>query len=276
MSRPLINLLRILAVVGLLVFTLLPIYWIVITAFRPDSEVLSVNGTLWPQTLTLENYVAVFQDGKLARYMGNSVIVGLATTLLCLLLGLPASYALSRLSYPAGLAANVRMWVLSNRFIPPFAIAIPLFLLFRDLRLLDTLHGLILAHTVFALPFTMWILQAGFDELPKEIEEAARIDGSSRLGVFWRIAVPLVRPTIACAAIFSLFLSWNEFLFALLLTVTDASTVPLLLAQFLTDRSLQWGKIAALATVASLPVVIFLLFAQKYLVQGLTAGAVKS
>jgi ABC-type glycerol-3-phosphate transport system permease component len=165
--------------------------------------------------------------------------------------------------------------VLSTRFVPPFAIAIPMFLMFRDLRLLDSLTGLVLAHTVFALPFAMWILQSGFDELSPEIEEAGLIDGCSRLGVFWHVALPLMKPSILCAAIFTLFLSWNEFLFALLLTVSQARTVPLLVTQFLTDRSMEWGNIAAVSLVASLPVVLFLLFAQRYLVQGLTAGAVK-
>ena len=205
----------------------------------------------------------------------NSIVVALVSTMLSVGLALPAAYALTRFRYPGGLAERVSMWVLSARFIPPFAIALPLFMIFRDLKLLDTRTGLIIAHTVFSLPFAIWLLQAGFRELPKKIEEAARMDGCDGWRIFVLIAMPLIAPSIACASIFSLLLSWNEFLFALLLTVREATTMPLLVAQFLTDRSLQWGNIAAAAAIVSVPVMMFLLFAQRYLVQGLTTGAVK-
>lgn len=266
---------RFAAIALLLAFTLLPIYWILITGFRPDAEVLTPVLSLFPKTWTLANYEDLISRADIGRFLSNSVVVAIVSTILSVGLALPAAYALERLPYPGKLAENVSLWALSTRFIPPFAIALPLFLIFRDLRLLDTRTGLIIAHTIFSLPFALWILQSGFREVPIEIEEAARVDGCDRWQIFARIAVPLVVPSIFCAAIFSLLLSWNEFLFALLLTVNNASTLPLLVARFVTDRSLQWGAIAAAATVASVPVMLFLILGQRYLVRGLTAGAVK-
>lgn len=271
----LLTALRLLAISALLSFTLLPIYWIVVTSLRPDAEVLRIGASMLPQQWTLEHYRHLFTETDVGKYLTNSVVVALASTAVSVGLSLPAAYAFSRLRYPAGLAENVRLWILSTRFIPPFAIAIPLFLFFRDLKLLDTVPGLILAHAAFSIPFTLWILQAGFDELPREIEEAGLMDGCDRWQIFTKIALPLVVPSIVCATIFSLLLSWNEFLFALLLTVNKANTLPLLVSQFVTDRSLQWGNIAASSAIASLPMVLFLVFTQRYLVHGLTAGAVK-
>jgi multiple sugar transport system permease protein len=263
------------AIAILLAFTLIPIYWILVTGFRPDAEVLTPELSLFPRSVTLGNYQGLIAKADIGRFLSNSVVVAIVSTLLSVGLALPAAYALERLPYPGKLADNVSLWVLSTRFIPPFAIALPLFIIFRDLRLLDTRTGLIIAHTIFSLPFALWILQSGFREVPLEIEEAARVDGCDRWQIFARIAVPLATPSIFCAAIFALLLSWNEFLFALLLTVNEASTLPLLVARFVTDRSLQWGSIAAAATIASVPVMLFLVFGQRYLVRGLTAGAVK-
>ncbi len=271
----LLTALRLLAISALLSFTLLPIYWIVVTSLRPDAEVLRIGASMLPQQWTLEHYRHLFTETDVGKYLTNSVVVALPSTAVSVALSLPAAYPFSRLRYPAGLAENVRLWILSTRFIPPFAIAIPLFLFFRDLKLLDTVPGLILAHAAFSIPFTLWILQAGFDELPREIEEAGLMDGCDRWQIFTKIALPLVVPSIVCATIFSLLLSWNEFLFALLLTVNKANTLPLLVSQFVTDRSLQWGNIAASSAIASLPMVLFLVFTQRYLVRGLTAGAVK-
>jgi multiple sugar transport system permease protein len=271
----LLKALRALAIAALLFFTLLPIYWIIVTSLRPDAEVLKIGASMLPQTWTLEHYQYLFAQTNVGKFLGNSLIVSVLSTAISVGFSLPAAYAFSRLRYPGKLAENTRMWVLSTRFIPPFAIAIPLFLFFRDLKLLDTIPGLVLAHTAFSIPFTLWILQAGFDELPKEVEEAGLIDGCDRWQIFTRIALPLVVPSILCATIFSLLLSWNEFLFALLLTVNKANTLPLLVSQFVTDRSLQWGNIAASSAIASVPMVFFLIFTQRYLVRGLTAGAVK-
>lgn len=267
--------LQALAVCLLLVFTLGPIYWITVTSLRPDSEVMQAGGGLLPSVWTLEHFRYLFAEANVGKYLGNSLVVALASTLLATGLSLPAAYAFARLPYPGKLAEHVKLWILSTRFIPPFAIAIPLFLFFRDLGLLDTVPGLILAHAAFSIPFTLWILQAGFEDLPKEIEEAGLMDGCDRWQIFTRIAIPLVAPSLLCATIFSLLLSWNEFLFALLLTVNKANTLPLLVSQFVTDRSLQWGNIAAASAIASLPMIVFLIFTQRYLVRGLTAGAVK-
>lgn len=267
--------LRAVAIGVLLLFTLVPVYWIVVTSLRSDAEVFQIGASVLPRTWTLQHYRHLFAETDVGKYLVNSVTVAVASTALSVGLSLPAAYAFSRLRYPSGLMENVRLWVLSTRFIPPFAIAIPLFLFFRDLRLLDTVPGLILAHAAFSVPFTLWILQAGFDELPREVEEAGLMDGCDRWQIFTTIATPLVVPSILCTTIFSLLLSWNEFLFALLLTVNKANTLPLLVSQFVTDRSLQWGNIAASSAIASLPMVLFLFFTQRYLVRGLTAGAVK-
>jgi multiple sugar transport system permease protein len=235
---------------------------------RPDPS-------LWPGIITFEHYRNALESGRITFYLANSLTVAVGSTVLALALGAPAAYAFTRFRYPGSLADHVRLWMLSTRFIPPFAIVIPIFLLFRDLKLLDTRPGLLIAHTVFSLPFVLWLLISGFEQLPHEIEEAALVDGSSRFRAFLTIALPLAAPTLAAAAIFALLLSWNEFLFALLLTASQATTVPVFISQFVTDRSLQWGEIAASAAVASVPVIAFLFFAQRYLVRGLTMGAAK-
>ncbi len=259
----------------LLVATLLPVYWILSTSIRPDAEVLRPDPSLWPEQITFEHYRKVFGSNRITFYLANSVAVAFGSTALALALGAPAAYAFTRFRYPGSLADHVRLWMLSTRFIPPFAIVIPIFLLFRDLNLLDTRTGLLIAHTVFSLPFVLWLLISGFEQLPREIEEAALVDGSSRFRAFLTVALPLAAPTLAATAIFALLLSWNEFFFALLLTASRATTVPVFISQFVTDRSLQWGEIAASAAVASVPVIAFLLFAQRYLVRGLTMGAAK-
>jgi multiple sugar transport system permease protein len=218
----------------------------------------------------------VFRSKDIPFYLKNSLITAAGSTALSVSSASLAAYAFARFKYPGNLSSTIRMWILSTRFIPPFAIVLPLFLLFRDYQLLDTRQGLIIAHTLFSLPFVLWMLQASFEELPYEIEEAALIDGCSRLKAFLYVVIPLATPAMAASTIFAILLSWNEFLFALLFTSSKATTLPVLVSQFLTDRSLQWGEIAASSTVAILPVFIFMIFAQRYLVRGLTMGAVKS
>jgi multiple sugar transport system permease protein len=260
----------------LLIATLLPIYWVIITSFKPDAEVLSSKINLLPSRFTLEHYENVFRSRNLVTFMRNSVVVAVGSTAISVSTGALAAYAFARFHYPGTLAESIRMWILSTRFIPPFALVIPLFLLFRDLKLLDTWRGLIIAHTLFSLPFVLWLLQSSFEELPYEIEEAALIDGCSRIKAFWYVVLPLATPILAASTIFAMLLSWNEFLFALLFTFSEATTLPVLVSQFLTDRSLQWGEIAAASTVAIAPVFVFMIFAQRYLVRGLTMGAVKT
>lgn len=272
----LLKFIRIAIMLVLLFVTLLPIYWVITTSFKPDAEVLAKNIRLWPSRLTLDHYKNVFQTKDITFYLKNSVIAALGSTALSVSAGSLAAYAFARFKYPGNTANSIRMWILSTRFIPPFAIVLPLFLLFRDYKLLDTRQGLIIAHTLFSLPFILWMLQTSFEELPYEIEEAALIDGCSRLKAFLYVVLPLATPAIAASTIFAMLLSWNEFLFALLFTSSNATTLPVLVSQFFTDRSLQWGEIAASATVAIVPVLIFMLFAQRYLVRGLTMGAVKS
>jgi len=273
--RGVITVVRLAILLLLLGVTLLPVYWILSTSIRPDAEVLRPDPSLRPGLVTFEHYRNALESGRITFYLANSLTVAVGSTVLALALGAPAAYAFTRFRYPGSLADHVRLWMLSTRFIPPFAIVIPIFLLFRDLKLLDTRPGLLIAHTVFSLPFVLWLLISGFEQLPHEIEEAALVDGSSRFRAFLTIALPLAAPTLAAAAIFALLLSWNEFLFALLLTASQATTVPVFISQFVTDRSLQWGEIAASAAVASVPVIAFLFLAQRYLVRGLTMGAAK-
>jgi multiple sugar transport system permease protein len=275
-SRWFYALVRIAVMLVLLFITLMPLYWVIITSVKPDAEVLSKDIRLLPSRFTLDHYRRVFESRDLTLFLKNSIIAAVGSTMLSVSTASLAAYAFARFKYPGNLANSVRMWILSTRFVPPFAIVLPLFLLFRDYNLLDTRQGLIIAHTLFSLPFVLWLLQSSFEELPYEIEEAALIDGCSRLTAFLYVVIPLATPAIAASAIFAMVLSWNEFLFALLFTYSKATTLPVLVSQFLTDRSLQWGEIAASSTVAIVPVLIFMLFAQRYLVRGLTMGAVKS
>jgi multiple sugar transport system permease protein len=256
---------------ALLAVTLFPVLWLVQLSLKVEREAFLMPPKLlfWP---TLENYVALFQ-GKFARSFGNSLIVGVLTTLISLLLGVPAAYALSRGAVQAD--KSIALWILTTRMAPPIAFAIPFFLTYRYLGLIDTLLGLVVIYLTFNLSLVIWMMRTFFDGLPRSLEEAAEIDGASPWAAFLRITLPLAGPGLATTAIFCFLFAWNDFFFALVLTRSHAQMAPVAIVNFMNYEGWEWGKIAAGGTMIMLPVVAFSLLVRRYLIRGLTAGALK-
>ena len=256
---------------ALLVITLFPVLWLVQLSLKVESEAFLMPPKLifWP---TLENYVALFQ-GKFARSFGNSLIVAVLTTLISLLLGVPAAYALSRAGFQTD--KSIALWILTTRMAPPIAFAIPFFLTYRYLGLIDTLLGLVIIYLTFNLSLVIWMMRTFFDGLPRSLEEAAEIDGASPGVAFLRITLPLAGPGLATTAIFCFLFAWNDFFFALVLTRSQAQMAPVAIVNFMNYEGWEWGKIAAGGTVVMLPVILFALLVRRYLISGLIVGAIK-
>jgi multiple sugar transport system permease protein len=193
-----------------------------------------------------------------------------------LLIGVPAAYGLTRFEWPHNWDNRIADWILSTRMLPPIVTIVPLFLMLREMHLINSLLGLAIVYTGFNLPFVVWMMRGFFAEVPREIEEAAMLDGESRAGALMRIVLPLVKPGLAATAVFCLVVAWNEFLFALILTQTNtAMTLPVGIASRVTQYEIKWGAMSAAGVVAMLPVLVFATAVQKYLVRGLSLGAVK-
>jgi multiple sugar transport system permease protein len=201
------------------------------------------------------------------------MITSFASTALALLIGVPASYALSRGGFKA--SRGIALWILATRMAPPIAFTIPFFLAYRFLGLSDTLAGLIIVYLTFNLALVIWMMQPYFDGVPRELEEAAWIDGSGVWSAFWRVTLPLSAPGLAATAVICFILSWNDFFYALVLTRTNASTAPVAIVNFIQYTGWEWGRIAAAGTLVMLPVVVFSILVRNYLVRGLAAGGVK-
>lgn len=255
----------------LLALTLFPVLWLIQLSLKIESEAFRMPPKLLFSP-TLENYIALFQ-GKFARSFENSLIVSLTTTFISLLLGVPAAYALSRAGFQSD--KGIALWILTTRMAPPIAFAIPFFLTYRYLGLVDTLLGLVIIYLTFNLSLVIWMMRTFFDSLPRSLEEAAEIDGASPWGAFLRIALPLAGPGLATTAIFCFLFAWNDFFFALVLTRSRAQMAPVAIVNFMNYEGWEWGKIAAGGTMIMLPVVAFSLVVRRYLIRGLTAGALK-
>lgn len=227
-------------------------------------------------TPTLEHYYDAFVTRAFGQYLLTSAIVAVTSTALALVIGTLAAYALARFELPFKLNRRLSLWILSTRMFPAIVTAVPLFLMMRDVQLLNTRAAVIIVHTAFNLPFVVWMMRGFFADLPRDLEEAALVDGDSRLGALVRVVLPLVSPGLAATAVFCLIVSWNEFLFALVLTQTDAAmTLPVGIAGRVTQYEIKWGVMSAAASVAIVPILVFALALQKYLVRGLSMGAVK-
>jgi multiple sugar transport system permease protein len=261
--------------VGLfLIWTLGPIYWMVATSFKSGRHLFTWPPTYFPWPPTLGNYDEAFIQRPLLDYARNSAIVAAVSTPISVTLASLAAFGFSRYRFPG--RGILLFLILAIRMLPGLIVALPLFLIFRDLHLVDDKIGLIIAYTVFNLPFNIWLLQAFFAEVPREVEDAATVDGASPLRLFFGIMVPLAAPGLVASAILCLLLAWNEFGFALILTYTlDSQTLPIAIAGFTSDRGTYFGAMAAAGTLAVVPVFLFAIVIQRYLVQGLTAGAVK-
>jgi multiple sugar transport system permease protein len=253
-----------------------PVYWMFTISLKREVDQFAVPPRWFSFSPTLEHYSDAFINRSFGQYLLTSMIVALCSTFCAMVIGTIAGYTLARLKMPRGLNRKLSLWILSTRMFPPIVTAVPLFLMMRDLQLLNTRFSLIILYTGFNLPFVVWMMRGFFVEVPRELEEAAMVDGDTRLGALRRVLLPLVAPGLAATAVFCLIISWNEFLFALVLTQTDAAmTLPVGIAGRVTQYEIKWGVMSAAAVVAMLPILIFAIAVQRYLVRGLSLGAVK-
>ena len=250
-----------------------PFVYLASTSFKPPVEAIAVPPSLIPKSWSLENYQAALGTFGVIPSFINSITTALISTALTIVLAVPAAYAITRFATRSG---QVFMFgTLVTRMVPPVAIGIPLVAIMTGIGLRDTPTGTALAQTTISLPLAIWLLTSFFESVPIELEEAATMDGASRIRILISVIVPVVSGGIAVAAIFAFLASWNEFLFALLLTAIKAQTTPVVIANFQTQFGLQWGAMTALAILYSLPVVAVTFLLQKRIVGGLTLGAVK-
>jgi len=259
-----------------LLATLAPVYWIITISFKREVDQFALPPKWFVFTPTLEHYADAFINRSFGQYLFNSLFVAVASTICAMVIGTLAAYALARFRLPWNLDRKLALWILSTRMFPAIVTAVPLFLIMRALWLVNTRLSLIIVYTSLNLPFVVWMMRGFFAEVPRDLEEAAMVDGDSRMGAFWRVVLPLVAPGLAATAVFCLIVSWNEFLFALVLTQTDdAMTLPVGIAGRVTQYGIKWGAMSAAAVVAMVPILVFALSVQRYLVRGLSLGAVK-
>jgi multiple sugar transport system permease protein len=266
-----------------LCYTLLPILWLILSTVQTPASLLTQQVAIIPADITWHNYVEIFKPAVFGEARGhstfvlalrNSLLVSVGAAGLAMVLGTPAAYALVRCNIP-----RRRTWlliVLGSQLLPAVSLIIPLFRLLRGAGLIDTLIGLILAYSTFSLPFAVWIMASYFQSIPRELEEAARIDGASRWQAFIHVGVPLAAPGLAVTAIFTLMNAWDEFFFALIFTSTYASkTVPVALAEFIGRHTVNWGMLVTGGLIASLPPIALSFACYRYVVSGLAAGGLK-
>jgi multiple sugar transport system permease protein len=267
-------------IAGYMLFLVVPLYWGIVTAFKPQSDILHQPPVWFPSHPTLSHFGGALHRLNGLEGLENSLIIACSTTALALVVGTAAAYSMAR--YATG-GKHLAFWFLSQRILLPVAVVLPVFLLYSRyseewfrLRLIDTHEGLILLYTVFALPWTVWMMYSYFRQMPAELEQAALVDGCTRWQALWKIAVPLAAPGLVSAAAFAFVFSWTEFLFALVLTSTNSVTLPVVLAGYVgLFQGNLWGETAAMTLISLIPALLLGIFLQRHLVRGLTVGAVQ-
>jgi len=255
----------------LVIAVMFPFLWLLVMSFKPMDEMFA-----WPPKLfftpTIDHYVGLW-EGDFPKSFWNSLVTSVGSTAFAMLFGVPGAYALSRMAYKTG--SRLSLLILASRMAPPIAFTIPYFLAYRFIGLHDTLTGLILIYLTFNLSLVIWLMRSFFDAIPRSLEEAAWIDGATMWQSFVTIILPMSGPGLAATAILCFLYSWNDFFFALILTRTEATTAPVAVVNFLNYEGWEWGKIAAGGTMVMLPVLVFSIVVRKFLISGMTAGAVK-
>lgn len=267
------KLLIILAIVCAVVW-LFPYLYLISSSFKPGAEVVSIPAKFFPTILSVENFKGLFERMPAFHYIFNSFLVAVCSTLIAVILGSLSSYAIQRSG--AKIATFLIVVVLCLKMIPTSSIAVPIYELITNLGLYDTRVALIIVYAAINMPFVMWVMLGFYEGIPTSIDEAACMDGASSLQTFIKIIIPICTPGLATAFVFTLFLSWNEFLLSLLLTSTEAKTFTVGLSEFLSAYSMDLGPMCAGALIFSLPVMVLSIVAQRFIVQGITAGSVKS
>jgi multiple sugar transport system permease protein len=262
-----------LPVAAILAFGLLPWLWMVLSSFRPDADLTATPFRIIPGALTLANHIELLQRTSFLQNMRDSLVVASGAVALGLLLSLPAAYAFSRFRFPGRSVLRVQFLVI-NMF-PVVLLILPLFVLFRELGLLDTYIALIAGHATFTLPFAIWLMTSYMEGIPPELDEAAAIDGATPMQVLRLVLLPLVVPGMVAVGTYLFIASWNEYLFALMLAGRNVRTVTVALQMFIGENEIHWGLLTAGGTLVALPAVLLFLLVQRRLVGGLTGGAVK-
>ncbi len=256
-------------VTAIIIPFLFPFVWMVLSSFKQQTDITRIPPT-WSFKPTLMHYGEVFSQHDFTRYMWNSTVIALGSTLFSLLLGLPAAYSIARFKQ-----SKIGLMILVARIVPGITFLIPWFMIFSKLRIVDTYTSLILAHMLVGLPFIIWVMTPFFEGLPKELEEAAIVDGATRQAAFLKVLLPLTGPGVLTSSILSFVFSWNNFMFGVVLTGARTKTLPIAVFNFMAYSEINWGGLMAAAVIITLPIIVIALFAQKYIIQGLTAGAVK-
>jgi multiple sugar transport system permease protein len=259
------------ALILAVILSIFPIVYLLVTSFKPPE--LTFEPSQWIFRPTLKNYQDVFAGGTFIRYFLNSSIIALTTTFFALILGSFAGYGFARFRFRGSLW--MRLGSLVPQMLPPITIIVPLYVLFNSISLIDSRWALVISYLTFSVPLAIWMMTGFFLDLHPELEESAMIDGCSRFEALIRINLPLVAPGLAATAILCFLYCWNEFLYAVILTGRDSRTLPVTITSFMTNKAILWGRIAAAGSLVLVPVLIFALLAQRWLVRGLSRGAIK-
>jgi ABC-type glycerol-3-phosphate transport system permease component len=254
-------------------FFVFPFYWLITTALKNRVDAFSVPPK-WLFTPIFDNFVLVFTTGEFMASYYNSLIIAVLSTFVSLIIGLPMAYGLSN-RFRVKNRQGILLWILSTKMAPPIMVAIPFYILFRVLYLRDTYAGMVLVYLIFNLSFAVWMIHGFIDGVPKDLEEAARVDGSTRIRALFVVVLPLIKGGIAATSIICFITSWNEFLMALVLTSSTTKTAPVAITSFISFEGIRWGEIAAAGVLIALPVIIMGVFVRKYLISGMTMGAIK-
>ena len=274
-TRPGVRAAQYVALLGYVVFLGFPLLWLLSTAFKPASELSQLTPTLFPQDWTLSNFTVAFSESQLPGALRNSFVVAVATSIITTLIALPAAYAIAR--YRSAVRNVTIGWILVSQVFPFILIVIPVFIVLKEIGLINTLPGLVLIYVVWALPFTLWMLQGYVAAIPRDLEEAASTDGANRFVILRSIIFPLLLPGLVATSMFAFINAWNEFFFALVIIQDPAlQTAPLLLARYVgAEGSVNLGPLAATALITTLPSLIIFSIIQRKLVSGMLSGSVK-
>lgn len=262
---------RLTAVAFLLLFFLFPIYWLFAISVKTPDEIYSSPPVWLPDSIHLDAYIALFQDGDVEA-IWNSLFVASVSTVLALLFGTMCAYSLAR--YRTG-GIHLGLWIISQRMIPPIAIVFPVFLLYVMVGWVDTYHGLIILYTTFNVPYVIWMMRGYILDIPVELEQSALVDGCNHWQVFRKVVFPMVRGGLFATAVFTFIFAWNDFIFALIITRNEVTTFPVQITHYFGAQSTFWSKIAAMSVLGTLPVMIAVGILQRFLVRGMTMGAIK-
>lgn len=262
-----------LPLIAIIAFAIGPYLWMFITSIKPESDLFTNQVVYWPSAATLASYVRLFEHTGFLDNLFDSVVVASCTVVVGLSFSVTAAYAFSRFRF-FGRRALMLQFLLINMF-PIVLLIIPLFILMRQLNLLDTYPGLILAHSTFSIPFATWMMTSYMNAIPVSLDEAAMTDGCSRMGALWRVILPLCRPGVAATGIYIFITSWNEYLYAMTLTIQNVRTITVAIQTLIGEFEIAWGLLTAGGVVGALPATVLFMLVQRHLVGGLTRGAVK-